>query len=79
MPPVTDGITDLELYVTGFGTYQRRGPAWYAPAPDALEIDLVDGDDAWDRQIAKDAAKGKLDWLRQEAIDALRSGTVDDL
>ena len=79
MPPVTDGTTGLDLYVTGFGLYERR-PAWYAPVPFAdFGVGRDAGDDAWDRQIAADAAKGKLNWLRQEAIDALRSGTVGDL
>lgn len=30
--------------------------------------------DAWDQQIARDAAHGKLDWVRQEALDAVRAG-----
>ena len=81
MPPVTDGTTNLEMYVTGFGTYQHRRPAWYAPAPPQPDIgEVAIGDeDAWDREIARDASQGKLDVLRQEAKDALRSGTVEDL
>ena len=80
--PVTDGTTNLDPYITGFSVYERR-PAWYAPAPvggNVFEIPLVnDDEDAWDEQIARDAAQGKLDGFRQEAIDALRSGTVEDL
>jgi len=80
MPLLTDGTTDLDPYVTGFGTYHRR-PAWYAPAPPQPDIGevAIDDEDAWDREIARDASDGKLDGLRQEAKEALRSGTVEDL
>ena len=42
--------------------------AWYAKF-DAEE---------WDRQLEKDVAAGKLDWLGQEAQDDRRSGRCSD-
>lgn len=33
---------------------------------------------AWDRQLAKDEAAGRLDWLIQEAHDDLDSGRCTD-
>jgi hypothetical protein len=37
---------------------------------------LLDVDDEWDRQMAKDAAAGKLDFLVEEARTALRKDTL---
>ena len=42
--------------------------AWYA------EFDAA----AWDRQIAKDDAAGRLDWLIKEALDDLDAGRCTD-
>jgi hypothetical protein len=39
---------------------------------------LLDADDDWDRQMAKDAASGKLDSLVDEARSAIRDGTLRD-
>ena len=55
-------------------------------AASALSVDereellefLLDADDDWDRQMAKDAAAGKLDSLVDEAQAALREGTLRD-
>ncbi|HYC62067.1 MAG TPA: hypothetical protein VEK79_21120 [Thermoanaerobaculia bacterium] len=34
---------------------------------------------AWDRQIERDVAKGKLDQLAAEALDELRRGETNEL
>jgi hypothetical protein len=39
---------------------------------------LLDVDDDWDRQMAKDAASGKLDFLVEEARTAVREETLRD-
>ena len=39
---------------------------------------LLDVDDEWDRQMAKDAAAGKLDFLVEQAQTALREDTLRD-
>jgi hypothetical protein len=39
---------------------------------------LLDVDDEWDRQMAKDAAAGKLDFLVEQARTAVREGTLRD-
>ena len=39
---------------------------------------LLDLDDDWDRQMAKDAAAGKLDFLIEEARTAVREETLRD-
>jgi len=38
----------------------------------------IDFENAWDRQMAADAKHGKLDFLLQEADDAVRDGTLRD-
>jgi len=35
-------------------------------------------EDAWDRQMERDAAAGRLDFLVMEADDAIRDGTLRD-
>lgn len=39
---------------------------------------LLDVDDDWDRQMARDAAAGKLDFLIDEARSAVREGSLRD-
>ena len=39
---------------------------------------LLDVDDEWDRQMAKDAASGKLDFLIEEARTAVREESLRD-
>lgn len=39
---------------------------------------LLDMDDKWDRQMARDAASGKLDFLVEEARAAVSNGTLKD-
>ena len=39
---------------------------------------LLDVDDDWDRQMAKDAVAGKLDFLIEEARTAVREETLRD-
>lgn len=39
---------------------------------------LLDVDDDWDRQMAKDAAAGKLDFLIDEARTAVREESLRD-
>jgi hypothetical protein len=39
---------------------------------------LLDVDDDWDRQMAQDAAAGKLDFLIEEARSAVREESVRD-
>jgi hypothetical protein len=39
---------------------------------------LLDVDDDWDREMAKDAAAGKLDFLVEEARSAFREETLRD-
>ena len=39
---------------------------------------LLDLDDDWDRQMAKDAAAGKLDFLVDEARSAVREESLRD-
>jgi hypothetical protein len=39
---------------------------------------LLDVDDDWDRQMAKDAAAGKLDFLIEEARTSVREETLSD-
>jgi len=39
---------------------------------------LLDVDDEWDRQMAKDAAAGKLDFLIEEARSAVHEETLRD-
>ena len=39
---------------------------------------LLDVDDEWDRQMAKDAAAGKLDFLIEQAQAAFREDTLRD-
>jgi len=39
---------------------------------------LLDVDDDWDRQMAEDAAGGKLDFLMEEARAAVRDRTLRD-
>jgi hypothetical protein len=39
---------------------------------------LLDVDDDWDRQMAKDAAAGKLDFLIEEARTAVREESLRD-
>jgi hypothetical protein len=39
---------------------------------------LLDVDDEWDRQLAKDAASGKLDFLIEEARAAVREESLRD-
>lgn len=39
---------------------------------------LLDVDDNWDRQMAKDAAAGKLDFLIDEARAAVREKSLRD-
>lgn len=36
-------------------------------------------EDAWDAQIARDAAAGKLDFLREEALAEHRAGLTTEL
>lgn len=42
--------------------------AWFA------ELDARE----WDQQIEQDATSGRLDWLRQEALQDLRDGRCTD-
>lgn len=46
---------------------------------DCSDVEPPNVPDAWDRQIEADAAAGKLDGLRDEALAALRDGTAEDL
>lgn len=39
---------------------------------------LLDVDDDWDRQMAEDAASGKLDFLVEEARTAVREESLRD-
>jgi hypothetical protein len=39
---------------------------------------LLDVDDDWDREMARDAAAGKLDFLVEEARSAVREETLHD-
>ena len=39
---------------------------------------LLDVDDNWDREMARDAAAGKLDFLVDEARSAVRKTTLRD-
>jgi hypothetical protein len=39
---------------------------------------LLDVDDNWDREMARDAAAGKLDFLVEEARSAVREETLRD-
>jgi hypothetical protein len=39
---------------------------------------LLEVDDDWDRQMAKDAASGKLDFLIEEAHSAVREENLRD-
>jgi hypothetical protein len=39
---------------------------------------LLDVDDAWDRQMAKDAEAGKLNFLIEEARTAVREESLKD-
>jgi hypothetical protein len=39
---------------------------------------LLDVDDDWDREMARDAAAGKLDFLIEEARSAVREETLRD-
>lgn len=39
---------------------------------------LLDVDDDWDREMARDAAAGKLDFLVEEARSAVREETLRD-
>ena len=39
---------------------------------------LLDVDDDWDQEMARDAAAGKLDFLIEEARSAVREGTLRD-
>jgi hypothetical protein len=39
---------------------------------------LLDVEDQWDRQMAKDAASGKLDFLIEEARTAVREESLRD-
>ena len=39
---------------------------------------LLDVDDEWDRQMARDAASGKLDFLVEEAQTAVREESLRD-
>jgi hypothetical protein len=39
---------------------------------------LLDVDDAWDRQMAKDVASGKLDFLIEEARTAVHEESLRD-
>lgn len=39
---------------------------------------LLDVDDGWDRQMARDAAVGKRDFLIEEARSAVREDTLRD-
>ena len=39
---------------------------------------LLDVDDDWDRQMARDAAAGKLDFLMEEARAAVREESLRD-
>jgi hypothetical protein len=39
---------------------------------------LLDVDDEWDRQMARDAAAGKLDFLVDEARSAVREESLRD-
>lgn len=39
---------------------------------------LLDVDDDWDREMARDAAAGKLDFLVEEAHSAVREETLRD-
>jgi hypothetical protein len=39
---------------------------------------LLDVDDEWDRQMASDAASGKLDFLVEEAQTAVREESLRD-
>jgi len=43
----------------------------------AFILDQEDGD-AWDKQMERDAAAGKLDFLFEEAERAKREGTLRD-
>ena len=43
----------------------------------AFILDQEDGD-AWDKQMERDAAAGKLDFLHEEAERAEREGTLRD-
>ena len=45
-----------------------------APAGRAAKLRLVsDPDDAWDKQMKRDAAAGKLDWVSTNALRAYRA------
>lgn len=39
---------------------------------------LLDADDEWDREMAKDAAAGRLDFLVEEARTAVHEDTLRD-
>lgn len=39
---------------------------------------LLDVDDGWDREMARDAVAGKLDFLVEEARSAVREETLRD-
>ncbi|WP_020560493.1 hypothetical protein [Thiofilum flexile] len=42
-------------------------------------LNELEAEQAWDEQIAADAAHGKLDFLLQEALDAEQKGQLIDL
>jgi hypothetical protein len=42
------------------------------------QLRQVEFEDAWDRQMESDARAGKLDFLVQEADEALNRGTLRD-
>jgi hypothetical protein len=67
---VSDRVKSLEQQVTQLDESEfRRFASWFV----AYQAKL------WDREIARDAKAGKLDFLADEAQAERRAGTLKDL
>lgn len=67
---MTDRVKSLEQAVTKLDESEfKRFASWFASYQERL----------WDRQIARDAKAGKLDFLIEEAQKERQAGTLKDL
>jgi hypothetical protein len=57
---------------------KRAAGALSAAEREELLAWLLDAEDGWDREMAKDAAAGKLDFLVKQARAAVREDTLRD-
>ena len=79
MPDVASSRSkSYNSFVSTVDEIKKAAGALSAKEREELLSWLLDVDDGWDRQMASDAASGKLDFLIEEARSAVREETLRD-